>query len=87
MVADKDWLFTDKSVEWFKRQEVGKNRIENETYVNMTYEVTSACENKSGDRKSGKNLPADSPKRQIKLWEKLVWGMMKRKEIDQTGMK
>jgi hypothetical protein len=32
---------------------VGKNRIETETYVNMTYEVTSACENKSGDRNSG----------------------------------
>jgi hypothetical protein len=32
---------------------VGKNRIETETYANMTYEVNSACENESGDRNSG----------------------------------
>jgi hypothetical protein len=29
---------------------VGKNRIETETYVILTYEVISACESKSGDR-------------------------------------
>jgi len=35
----------------------GKNRIETETYVNMAYEVISACENKSGDQNSGKFCP------------------------------
>jgi hypothetical protein len=65
---------------------VGKNRIETETYANLAYEVTSACENKSGDRSSG-IIARYQSKASGKLFRRLNWWMMKRQEIGQTGMK